>query len=372
MKNQSKKIISFVFNDFKRDIRVLKENITLQKNGFKVLVVATDGNDLKIKDIVKKIPVFRVRCNNIPIFPVNLIIYWIKTIWKFRQENIFHCNDLYTLPIGVVIKIFFNKKAKIVYDCHEYETDAGIYVNKPILKWLASIIEGLLIPHANEVITVSDSIVNAYKTKYKISKPKLVLNCPNYIKTEHNNLFRKEFNIPEDKKILLYQGEFTKHKINGVNLLIKTFSSSKVPKKLVLVLLGYGDLFEFMKKENKKNNIYFKNAVNIDLYMKYICSADYGIHILDNSCLNHEYALPNKIFEYTMASLPIIVSDLKEMRQFVIKQKIGVVLKKETIKSLIDSINNLIKMPKPNFQKVNKIYCWEKQEEVLVNLYKQL
>ena len=104
MKNQSKKIVSFVFNDFKRDIRVLKENISLQENGFKVLVVATDGNDLKNKEIIKRIPVLRVKCNYIPIFPINLIIYWIKTIWKFRQENIFHCNDLYTLPIGVVIK----------------------------------------------------------------------------------------------------------------------------------------------------------------------------------------------------------------------------------------------------------------------------
>ena len=114
-----------------------------------------------------------------------------------------------------------------------------------------------MISHTNEVITVSDSIANAYKTKYKISKPKLILNCPNYTKTEHYNLFRKEFNIPEDKKILLYQGEFTKHKINGVNLLIQTFSSSKIPKKLVLVFLGYGDLFETLKKENKKNNILY-------------------------------------------------------------------------------------------------------------------
>lgn len=371
MKNHYKKIISFVFNNFKRDIRVLKENITLQNNGYKVLVVATDGKGLNKNDIINKIPVLRIRCNTL-IFPVNLIFFWITAIWKFRKENIFHCNDLYTLPIGVTIKIFFNRKAKIVYDCHEHETDAGIYINKPILKKIASIIEGLLIYHANEIITVSDSIANDYKTKYKISKPKLVLNCPYYIKSKHNNLLHKEFNISKDKKILLYQGEFTKHKISGVNLLIQTFSSSKIPQKIVLVFIGYGDLFESMKRKNRKNNIYFKNAVDINHYMKYLCSADYGIHILDNSCLNHEYALPNKIFEYTMANLPIIVSDLKEMKCFVIKHKTGVVLKKETTNSLIDSINDLVKIPKPIFEKINKIYCWEKQEKVLLDLYKQL
>lgn len=371
MKNQSKKIISFVFNDFKRDIRVYKENISLSQNGFKTEIVAISNTNLKKNEIKDSFKITRINCN-VPIFPINLIIYWTKSIFRYRKENIFHCNDLYTLPIGVTIKIFFNKKAKIIYDCHELETDAGIYNNKPLLKLMAKFFEKKLIRNVDQVITVSESIAKIYQEKYNIVKPALILNCPNYKIYKKNNLFKKEFNIHKNKKILIYQGEFSKHKISGVNLLIEAFSNKKINKNVVLVLLGYGELFQKIKENTKLNNIYFKNAVSTDVYMDYISSADYGIHILDNSCLNHEYALPNKIFEYTMANLPIIVSNLAEMKDFVLNNKIGVVLEKDNVESLIRSIECILKLPKSNFQKINQIYCWEKQEEVLINIYKQL
>lgn len=374
MKNQSKKIISFVFNDFTRDIRVYKENKSLLDNNFKILVVATDGKNLKTNDTFHNIPIYRIKCNTISIFPINLILYWIKSIWKFRKERYFHCNDLYTLPIGIAIKIFFNKKAKVVYDCHELETDAGIYNNKPFLKIIAKICEKILIKHVDKVITVSDSIANVYQNKYHIPKPELVLNCPNYKTYNNKKLLTAELHIPKNKKILLYQGEFTKHKASGIKLLIKTFSHKNINSNIVLVLLGYGDLFEQMKKETISKNIYFKNAVSPDIYMDYISSADYGIHLLDNSCLNHEYALPNKIFEYCMAKLPIIVSNLKEMKHFVNQNKIGIVLSKEKVSYLLKDIDKILKMKfNPiNFQKINKEYCWENQEKKLINLYKKL
>lgn len=177
MKNQSKKIISFVFNDFKRDIRVYKENLSLFNNGFDVTVVATTGNGLKNKENKEGINVIRINCL-IPIFPINLFVYWIKSISTFKNEKIFHCNDLYALPIGVVIKLLFNIKAKVIYDCHELETDAGVYNNKPLLKAVAQICEKILIRHVDQVITVSESIAKTYQQKYNITKPVLVLNCP--------------------------------------------------------------------------------------------------------------------------------------------------------------------------------------------------
>lgn len=372
MKNQSKKIISFVFNDFTRDIRVYKENKSLLNNNFKVLVVATDGKKLKTKDILNKVSIYRIKCNIIPIFPINLIVYWIKSIWTFRQEKYLHCNDLYTLPIGIGIKLLFNKKTKIVYDCHELETDAGIYNKKPILKKIAQICEKLLIKKTDHIITVSESIAKIYQKKYNIKKPTLIFNCPNYQKYKNKNLFRKEFDIPKNKKIFIYQGEFSKHKMHGVNLLIKSFKNKKINKNAILVLLGYGALFQKTKKIIHQSNIYFKNAVSSEIYMDYIGSADFGIHILDHSCLNHEYALPNKIFEYIMANLPIIVSNLKEMKKIVKSNKLGIILKKNNTRSIIEAVNKILKTSFNNTEKIKKIYCWENQEKKLLTIYNNL
>lgn len=110
--------------------------------------------------------------------------------------------------------------------------------------------------------------------------------------------------------------------------------------------------------------------------MDYVCSADIGIHIMENTCLNHDYALPNKVFEYTMAGLPVIVSNLKEMAHFVRANKIGIVLEENTSEGLLKILDNIDEHISPNIKdyldKAAKIYNWESQEKVLYRSYKKL
>ena len=134
-----KKITILLFNEYTNDIRVYKESNSLRKAGFKVHIVATLAKGLKKNEVVNGISIKRIKVDYRNIFLINLIVFWIKAIFKYRKSSIFHCNDLYTLPIGAAIKILFNKNAKIVYDCHEHETEAYIYKRKPIIKYFAII-----------------------------------------------------------------------------------------------------------------------------------------------------------------------------------------------------------------------------------------
>jgi hypothetical protein len=45
--------------------------------------------------------------------------------------------------------------------------------------------------------------------------------------------------------------------------------------------------------------------------------ADVGIYLIENSCLNHYYSRPNKIFQYLFSSLPLVVSDFAEIGKIV-------------------------------------------------------
>uniref|UniRef100_UPI002B2442DE glycosyltransferase n=1 Tax=Aliarcobacter butzleri TaxID=28197 RepID=UPI002B2442DE len=120
-------IISLVLNNFKNDSRVLKENISLQKAGHKVKVVALYEEPLKEYENVQNIPVHRIKLKTrswskhklIQLLKYFEFIY--KVVKQYKNSSIIHCNDLNTLPIGVIIKKFFNKDTKIVYDAHEYE-----------------------------------------------------------------------------------------------------------------------------------------------------------------------------------------------------------------------------------------------------------
>lgn len=60
-----------------------------------------------------------------------------------------------------------------------------------------------------------------------------------------------------------------------------------------------------------------------DEVVEFLATADVGVHPLLAGIPNHEMALPNKLFEYVHAGLPIVVTDLRELGSFVRKHGLG-------------------------------------------------
>jgi glycosyltransferase involved in cell wall biosynthesis len=372
-----KKVINILFNDFTNDNRVLKESVSLIKGGFDVELVATrfDKKNPQ-REEVQKIQVNRVSVGKVKILPLNLLLFWINVVRLYKREFIFHCNDLYALPPAYIIKNFFNKDAKIVYDCHEHETEAAVYLGKPLLKWIAKIFEKKMIRRVDRVISVSESIAQDYMKLYQIEKPFLVMNCPYFNSYRGFNLFREELNLGQEKILFLYQGEYLQGR--GVEKLIEIFKKlEKLNKDLTLILLVYGEGVEELKDKIKNSgNIFWHDKVSKDIYMNYVASADWGIYLMENICKNHDYALPNKLFDYIMANLPVVVSDLREMKKFVEDNRVGYAIDSKDTEEVIELLRSITKEKKIDFDKQLKIamkeYCWEGQEKVLLKIYNSL
>jgi len=373
-----KKVISIVLNNFKNDSRVLKENISLQKAGYDVKVVALLEDDMDEFEVIQNVSVHRVKLKsknwsrNRLIQLVKYFEFIYQVVRQYKYADILHCNDLHTLPIGVIVKKFFNKQVKIVYDAHEYETE--INGLSGIQKKLTKKLEKVLIKYADRVITVSNAIADEYVKLYNIPKPTLVLNTPPFKKIQKKDIFRETLNISKDKTIFLYQGGLNRGR--GIEILLDTFKTID-DEKSIIVFMGYGPLEDLIKVADKSyKNIYFHKAVTPDILLDYTSSADFGILFYENNCLNHYYCSPNKMFEYLMAEIPVIVSNLYEMKRLVEKNKIGVVAQENSPNGLKEAILKAVKLDKKelqqNIQKVKEIYNWEKQEKVLINLYKEL
>lgn len=371
------KVVSIVLNNFKNDSRVLKENISLKNFGYKVKVIALHENELKEFEKIDGISVHRVRLKSkswskkriIQLF--KYIEFMYKVISLYRNADIFHCNDLGTLPIGVIVKKFFNKKLKIVYDAHEYETEMNGLVG--IEKKLKKFLERNLINYADSVITVSDAIANEYVRLYNIEKPSLVLNTPPFKQIQKKDIFREKLNIRADQTIFLYQGGLSKGR--GIELLVEAFENTIDDN--VIVFMGYGPLEEMIKQAaSEHDSIYFYPAVTPDILLDHTSSADFGILFYENSCLNHYYCSPNKMFEYLMAEIPVIVSNLYEMKRLVEINRLGIVAENNTSNGLQEATLKAVKLDKSelkkNIEQVKKLYNWEEQEKVLFNIYKDL
>ncbi|MSR88621.1 MAG: glycosyltransferase [Candidatus Margulisbacteria bacterium] len=300
--------------------------------------------------------------------------YWIGVLKIIKNEpiQVVQIHNLSLLPLGVVIKIW--KKSKLVYDAHELETERVGWGHG--VKRAAKIVERFFIKFSDHTIVVSPEIAKHYEASYPNIKPTVILNAPKLAQCKKRNLFRERFNIRDDQTIFIYQGSISDNR--GLELILDTFLQLK-DKNNVLIFMGYGPFVAQVEEASKKcNTIFFMPAVHPKQVLEYTASADYGITLMvfPDACLSYYYCLPNKLFEYCLAGLPIITSNAIEMRRFVENNQLGVVVKEKSIKDLETAINEIKKIPYDTMHtrclSIAKEVCWEIQEPILLNIYSGL
>lgn len=369
------KIVNLVLNDFTNDSRVLKTSKTLSNAGYDVKVVALHNSGLEEKEVVENINVHRLKLatRDLPknkLFQlIKLLEFIIQFIIAYRKVDTIHCNDLDALLVGVLCKLT-HRKLHLIYDTHEFATNDVPYESE-LSKKIKYILECTLIRFSDQVITVSESIADAYSALYGLPKPHVVLNCPRYVEQTQHNIFREKFGIRDDQTIFLYQGGLGPGR--GIEILLEVFSEFTSDKH-VLVFMGYGVLEEeIVKKSAQSKTIYFHKAVTPSILLNYTSSADFGIIFYEDSCLNHRYCLPNKLFEYLMAGIPVIASSLLEIKRIIDSEGIGIVASDNTKKGFKEVVVLSTKLDfefiSSNVCKIRKDFCWEKQESILLDVY---
>ena len=372
------RVFSLVLNNFKNDSRVLRTCFFLKRSGYEVGVIALHDAGQLVSEVVNGIQVDRVRLvtrawYKNKIFQVIKFAEWsLAALWRARRADLVHCNDLNTLQVGVMLKLLSFGRIKLVYDAHEFESNYAPNQSRRSI-WLLQVIERALIRFADAVITVSDGIAEEYARLYSIEKPALVLNCPPYQEVGKKDLFREKFGIIPGQTIFLYQGGLDKGR--GVEMLLEAFRD--LGGANAIVFMGYGPLEETIKEYALAHQgIYFHPAVSPDVLLDYTSSADFGISFIENACKSFAYCLPNKMFEYLMAGLPVIVSNLQEMKKVVEKNGIGVVAAENTVLGLQEAIQRAVNLDKTtvneNIGKIKQVYCWEEQERTLRMVYRGL
>lgn len=373
-----KKIMVIALNAFRPENRTLKESIVLKKNGYGIDIYALHEEGFKEYEKIEEINVYRIKLKS-GMLPKNnffrvfkFIEFSIKVISVSKKYKFLHIHSIHVLPLAVLIKKYFNKKIKIVYDCHEYETEThGLNgIKKQFLKY----IERTMIDSVSFTITVTRSIMDEYKKLYNLNNIVTIHNVPFYSEKVKSDIFREIFKINSNNKIYLYQGMLSSGR--GIEKYIEIFKQLK-NYDCCLILMGYGPLENFIKQEaDKHENIFFHKAVPMAEIPKYTSSVDFGLNITDRTCLSRYYALPNKLFEYMMSRVPVIVSNDLERGRFVSSNGIGFVVEDTTIESIkstiIDSLNIEKSYFEDNLDKSAKIYNWDEESMKLIKLYNSI
>lgn len=284
-------------------------------------------------------------------------------------------NDLPMLPVAS--KVAIRCAARLVYDSHELYSEQE-FSEREKRKWSA--IEAKLIDKCDVVITVNQSIATELERRYGIKDVKVISNAE---RSSHppnkKQIFHKIFGLDAMAKVLLYQGGI----LMGRNLEILLEAMRHVQNSLVvLVLLGDGVLTRKLRVKSKTYNlahkVYFHEAVSQEDLITFTIAADAGIIPYQATCLNNYFCTPNKLFEFIAAGIPILASDLPEIRNIVERQHVGMVGDMSTPKrlaSLIDEFfedeQSLISW-RSNLVEVRKHLCWEEEGKKIVEIYEEL
>ena len=280
-----------------------------------------------------------------------------------------YCNDLGALQVGCLLRAIRGPCVRIIYDSHEFAINDRPGEGRLHIfgKYL---MERMCIGRASGVICVSDSIANEYGRMYRIPRPTLVLNCPPSQDVVRSDLIRTTLGLREDQRICLYQGRLTSGR--GIELLMDSFQARQADHD-VIVFMGNGPSTQVISDRAAAcPRIRILPAVPPQELLLWTASADYGVCFIEDSCLSYRYCLPNKLFEYMMAGIPVLASNTIDVKGLVEKEGVGVVAKENSIAGFDEALDRLLQTDpskwRENARRASATFCWEQQEARLGEL----
>jgi len=372
------KIISLLVTNFKNDNRVYRMAKSLSNNGYPTTVVAWKKGDVLAQENFNGVGVERVTVKSDRWKRVNILIgaiqyfeFAFRAIRKYRKVDVWHCNDYEAFLIGILAKIS-RPKLKLVYDCHELESHRN--GKGAFMRFLIRSIEKIFIPWTELVITVSPSIQEFYKRKYKLSSVALIRNLPNEMEVPRSNTLREKLGLEKNQMVFLYQGMLAKGR--GIEVLLNAFEARQTTDAII-VFMGFGALKEQIEEyASRSENIFFVPAVSYAEIPLYTGSADVGVNSVEPTCLSYEFSLPNKLFEYIQSEIPVLTNPLPDCAALVNEYKVGRVIPTWNEESINEVVSDVLKEDLsvyiPHLKAAKKILNWEVEEQVLISAYKTI
>ena len=364
-----KRITVSVISDLVTDQRVIRICNTLQEMGFEVTVIARCfKNSLPLEKYF--FTPIRLKCR----FTKGILQYaefnW-KLFWKllFLKTDYYLANDLDTLvPNYLLSKI---KKRQLFYDTHEYFTGVPELSDSPLKRKTWKFLENFIFPKLKTVYTVNDSVKHKYQQEYG-NEIGVIRNVP----VTSPLIKRSTPDDWENRVILLLQGAGINKGRGGIELLK---AMKYLPDNYLLVMIGSGNQWDLIKEKRiawqLENKVQMIEKLPPSALKEYTAMAHIGFSLDSFDDLNCLYNLPNKIFDYIHAGVPVIATAIPEVKHVIEQYGCGIcinstdsILLSKTIKAMIED-TAAFQSYHLNCIAAAKELCWENESLKLKTIY---
>lgn len=366
------RIIVAATSDLATDQRLRRHCTALHENGCEVTltgrvlkgslpVTETPYRTRRVKHLFNRGPLFYAEYN------IRLFFFLL-----FNRFDIINANDLDTLPACYIVSRLRSKP--LVYDSHEYFTGVPELTGRPFVRKTWEAIERLIFPGLSHIITVNSSIALIYSEKYG-KEIDVVRNLPAPGDNSHEAK-PEDFGLPRRKKFVILQGA-------GINIdrgAEEAVRSMHHVHDAVLVIAGKGDALPVLRRiadeEALTGRVRFIPPMPYEKLMQLTSLCSCGLSLDKDSNLNYRYSLPNKIFDYIIAGIPVVVSSLPETRRIIEQYEVGLIADCLSPKGISEKINEVLSSPpsrwQENLKKAAAELNWEMEKDKLISVYSRI
>jgi glycosyltransferase involved in cell wall biosynthesis len=360
------------------DVRIRdRECVSLANAGAEIHLFATNHNDYVYKGVT--IHALTEHTNRF-----KRILYAKAALKKVlaARPHVIHFHDPELVSLMLKTKKRKNVTIKIFFDCHEDTISHVIlktYIPKIIKNMVQKIVTGYLKKAAVEfdaIITADEGVNNQFKQWG--ADPVLLYNFP------PANIYRKspDWNFSTRPYDIIYPGSTPIYHLSTMfQIADELKKKGRKTKWLILTQFPFNNnswIKNQLAEFGLEDSFHFKPLAELAELPDYLYKAKIGIIPLPDTPKFHNN-IPGKLFDYFLAGLPVIMSDLPPTKIFTDEHNIAVRVKAGdipgyalAIHDLLNDSNRMIQMGQTAREIALKNYTWETQSPKLMKLYENL
>lgn len=320
-----------------------------------------------------------------PFFFLKALQAFTKSLcWLLRCDaDIYHACEVTALPACfIAAKI---RRKPLIFEAYEMPLHdiplAEMGRLRRVFHGLLSLLLPRLIVRCQAVIAVSPPIVAEIRRSYRIERVFLVRNILPYRAVERGKRLQDYLGLAPSTRIVLYQGYLQSDR--GLDILVR--AALLLDPDIVIVLMGKSigatqERLESLARElGVVERVKMIPPVPYDELLDWTASADIGLTPLSpEQTLTMKWCLPNKVFEYIMAGLPILSAPLEAAQELIARYDVGQTFPAALPSAVAHAINTMLAdraaraRMQENALRAARELCWENESKRLLEVYENV
>ncbi|GLV55973.1 glycosyl transferase [Dictyobacter sp. S3.2.2.5] len=381
----------YVLGMARTDVRVMREATALQRAGMDITVVdierdsnrpcQEDVNRIHMKHIT--MPRWFMPERFKPWFLIKMI--WLMILGTLKLINtpadIYHAHDDTALPACYLAARIRGKP--LIFDSHELPLVEPMVTRWKLLCTLGQWLLRHMMVRCSGVITVSRPIMYEMQRRYGGPMAVVIRNIPSFQSPAASNALRAYLGLSADTHIALYQGNLDSRGLDKLILAARFLNPGNM-----IIMMGQGvirsELERSIMRERVGDRVKIIPPVPYTELLTWTASADIGLVVYSPDAAstitpNIQMCLPNKLFEYVMAGLPVLASSLNAVADLIKTYEVGRIVPSHepeeighAINAMLEDRQALVCMRANALAATRQDLNWERESKRLIDFYGEI